>query len=179
MKKISTLALALGISTIGGLVLTQTANADDSKNTEARVTVEAGDLTLTSVNDINFETKKISGEDITIQAVDSEISIQDLRGSSNKGWTLTAKLKEGDFNGLGLKFSPKITSNEKVAIATETGYLNVGGQQVASVSDESIVETEFDTVLNLKPSLNIPAKTKANTYTTTIVWNLASTPETR
>lgn len=179
MKKISTLALALGIFTIGGLVLTQTANADDSKDTTAQVTVEAGNLTLTNVDNIDFGKETIKGKDIDLKSNIGSVSIEDLRGSNSKGWTLTAKLKEGDFNGLGLKFSPTITSNEEVAIATETGYLNVDEQRVASVSDDNIIDTEFDTMLDLNATLNIPAKTKANTYTTTIVWNLASTPETR
>ncbi|MBE9897204.1 hypothetical protein G8C15_18020 [Enterococcus casseliflavus] len=180
MKKISKLALVLGISTIGGLVLAQTTTANaDEQTSNAQVTVKAGELTISQLTDLDFGTETIAGKDIDLTSTNGKVGIEDFRGSSSKGWTLTAKLQDGDFNGLGLKFSPTISANSEVARATETENLNIEGQLVASVDDESIINTEFDTMLDLNASLNIPAKTKANTYTTTIVWNLAATPETR
>lgn len=179
MKKYSTLALTLGITAIGGLVLAQTAYADDSKDTIAKVTVEAGALSLPTVDNIDFGSQTITGEDMELSNKDAKIVINDLRGSSSKGWTLTAKLKEGNFSGMGLKFNPQIITNDEVAVASETQHLNTDLQLVSSIADDKIVNTEFDTSVALGATLNIPAKTKANSYSTTVVWNLAETPETR
>lgn len=57
--------------------------------------------------------------------------------------------------------------------------INSQDQTILIAADETIGLTEFDTEFSFIPVLNIPAKTKANTYSTTIVWNLASTPESR
>lgn len=179
MKKISTLALALGISTIGGLVLTQTANADDSKDTTAQVTVNAGELTLTSVDDIDFGSLEISGEDLIAKASKTALSIEDLRGSSDVGWTLKAKLKDDNFNGMNISFENVEVSTNGQSVKTVSNTLNSQDQTMLIAADETIGLTEFDTNYSFVPVLDIPAKTKANTYTTTIVWNLASTPETR
>lgn len=178
MKKISTLALALGISTVGGLVLTQTANADDSKDTTAQVTVNAGELTITSVDDINFGSLEISGEDLKAKASKTALSIEDLRGSNDVGWTLKAKLKDDNFNGMNISFE-EIEHNNIDSVEIVSNTLNSQDQTMLIAADETIGLTEFDTNYSFVPVLDIPAKTKANTYTTTIVWNLASTPETR
>lgn len=179
MKKISTAALSLGLLTVGGLILTQTAHADSSESTIVNVSVTAGDLTIKNLTNIEFGTHTITGEDINLSSDNAFVDIEDLRGSNSKGWTLTAKLQEGDFNGMGLTFNPEVTANNTVVQATATGNLNTEEQLIASVHDADISNSEFDTSLDLNAKLEIPAKTKAATYTTTVVWNLAATPETK
>ena len=179
LKKVNLLILGLGIIVIGGGSLSKIAHADDSKQTTAQVTIDAGDLTLTNVDNINFGSTTIMGSDIDLFEETATVSIEDFRGSSSKGWTLKAKLQEGDFNGMGLTFSPEITANSNTVLASTTQNLNTEDQSVASVSDDNILDTEFDTSMRLNAALNIPAKTKANSYRTTIVWNLSATPETK
>lgn len=179
LKKNNLLVLSLGFIVIGGLTISQVVNADEEKQTTAKVTINAGDLTLTNVDNIDFGSTTIAGSDVDLSENTATVSIEDFRGSSSKGWTLKAKLQEGNFNGMGLKFTPEITENISIASASATENLNTEDQLIASVSDDDILNTEFDTAMRLNATLNIPAKTKANTYTTTIVWNLAATPETR
>lgn len=179
MKKVFKLALILGIATIGEIISAHAVRADISKETTAQVTVIAGDLSLTKVDNINFGSQKITGSDIELSNNEAKIVIDDLRGASSKGWSLTAKLKEGDFSGIGLKLNPEITHNFDVAKATNTENLNTSPQLVSAIADDKISNTELDTSITLNATLSIPAKTKANSYNTTIVWNLAVTPETR
>lgn len=181
-KNISTLLTVSFLSTFIGLNA-RIAYADDSKNTEASVVVNAGELSIKSVDAIQFKAIKIDGTSHNVTentGTAAKVVIEDFRGSNSKGWTLKAKLKSGDFNGLGLKFAPSILSNTSSATAAaETNNLNTQESLIASVADDKITNTEFDTSIQLNSKLNIPAKTKASTYSTTIVWNLASTPETK
>ncbi|WP_429969550.1 WxL domain-containing protein [Enterococcus sp. AZ179] len=178
MKKISTLVLTLGISTIGGLVLAQTAHADDSATTNAQVAVTAGDLKIISVGDIDFGSQKISGGDLTAKASTTKVSIEDLRGSSDVGWTLKARLNDNSFDGMTFSMEETQISNG-YSVDFGSNEINSQDQTILIAADETIGLTEFDTEFSFIPVLNIPAKTKANTYSTTIVWNLASTPESR
>lgn len=182
MKKMN-LLYGLSLLTVGFGLLNQTVYADDEKSTEAIVTVNPGELTIKSVDGIQFEDVQIDGTDKDIVEKEegkSKVAIEDFRGSNSKGWTLKAKLKTGDFNGLGLKLVPSINSNKNSAVAaTATQNLNNQESLVASVADDKISTTEFDTEIQLNAKLNVPAKTKSNTYKTTIVWNLAATPETK
>ncbi|WP_338350863.1 WxL domain-containing protein [Enterococcus faecalis] len=181
MKKMNVL-LTVGLTTFGAIALGQVAHADDSKDTQASVVVKEGDLSIKNVDDIAFTDIHLDGKAKDVQekeGTQAKVTVEDFRGSSSKGWTLKAKLKEGNFNGLGLKLSPSLNSNkESATTVTETNSLNEEEALVASVADEKIKETEFDTEVQLNAKLNVPEKTKANTYKTTIVWNLAATPET-
>lgn len=182
MKKNYTLFALAALSVTLGLGA-QRVSADDTKNTEASVVVNAGELNIKSADAIQFKAITIDGtsHDVTEKdGTSAKVSLEDFRGSSSKGWTLKAKLKSGDFNGLGLKFAPSVLSNASSATAaSETSNMNTQEALIASVSDDKIPDTEFDTSIQLNSKLNVPAKTKANTYTTTIVWNLAATPETK
>lgn len=182
MKKFSTL-LILGATISGIFVSTEAVKADETKNTQASIIVKAGDLKIKSADSIQFSDVTINGSEQNIvekSGTKSKMVVEDFRGSSSKGWTLKAKLKEGNFNGIGLKLAPSINSNKDVATAAgETQNLNTTESLVASVSDVKVVNTEFDTEIQLNAKMSIPANIKANTYATTIVWNLAATPETK
>ncbi|NSN12211.1 WxL domain-containing protein [Enterococcus faecalis] len=182
MKKLN-LFLVLSMTITGAVALNQTAHADDSKNTNASVVVNPGELKMKTVSDIQFPNVQINGTDQNVdekEGTTAKVAVEDFRGSSSKGWSLKARLKEGNFNGLGLKLVPAINTNKTAAVAAPaTQNLNTQESLVASVADDKIVGSDFDTEVQLNAKLNIPARTKANTYTTTIVWNLAATPETK
>lgn len=176
MKKIS--LVVAGLATIAVLGLGQSAHAEE---TTAQVKVNSGGITISETSNITFEDVTVAKGGATAKETDkSSITIEDLRGSSSKGWTLTAKLKdEENFKGMTLNVAPKIESNGTVATAGSKTSLNSGPQTIATVADDKIVGTEFDTKVSLNATLGVPQEQLANTYTTTIVWNLAEGPGTK
>ncbi|MGC3749219.1 WxL domain-containing protein [Enterococcus faecalis] len=182
MKKIY-LIIVLGFFTLTGMFLEQNVNANESRTTEAKVVVNPGELKFKSVDNIQFEDVKIDGKNKEIfekGTLKAKVSIEDFRGSNSKGWILKAKLKDSNFSGMSLKLLPSINFN-KDAATVESDIPNLNSQEVviASIADNKIMSTEFDTEIQLNASLTIPARIKAATYSTTIVWNLATTPETK
>lgn len=175
MKK-SSLVVA-GLATIGVLGLGQSVHAEE---TTASVLVKSGGIKISDAKNITFNdvTVKKGGTTATEKAK-SSITIEDLRGSSSKGWTLTAKLKDENFKGMGLNVTPKIESNDKVAKPGSSSDLNSQPQTIATVADTDIKTTDFDTNVSLNAKLKVPEKQLATTYTTTIVWNLAEGPGTK
>ena len=175
MKKIS--LVVAGLATIGVLGLGQSAHAEE---TTAQVKVNSGGIKISETSNITFEDVTVAKGGSTAEETDkSSITIEDLRGSSSKGWTLTAKLKDENFKGMTLNVAPKIESNGKVATAGSKTSLNSGPQTIATVADDKIVGTEFDTKVSLNATLDVPEKQLADAYTTTIVWNLAEGPGTK
>lgn len=184
MNKLKLMTVIMGLTT-SGVFFVQNAHAE-VKETEASVVVKGGELSLKSVDNINFTDVKINGKDQDVIEKDNEntpkakLNIEDLRASESKGWSLKAKLKEGNFHGMGLKLAPTITANGQAAeTVKETQNLNTDEQLVASVSDDKVKDSEFDTEMMLNAKLNIPSKTRANSYSTTIVWNLTTSVETK
>ena len=175
MKKIS--LVVAGLATIGVLGLGQSAHAEE---TTAQVKVNSGGIKISEAKNITFEDVTVTKGGSTAEETDkSSITIEDLRGSSSKGWTLTAKLKDKNFDGMNLNVKPKIESNAGVATAGSETILNSDPQTIATVADDKIVGTEFDTKVSLNATLGVPQEQLANTYTTTIVWNLAEGPGTK
>ncbi|MGN5996929.1 WxL domain-containing protein [Enterococcus faecalis] len=175
MKKIS--LVVAGLATIGVLGLGQSAQAEE---TTASVKVTSGGIKISETSNITFEDVTVAKGGSTAEETDkSSITIEDLRGSSSKGWTLTAKLKDENFKGMALNVIPKIESNAGVATAGSKTSLNSAPQTIATVADDKIVGSEFDTNVSLNATLGVPEKQLANTYTTTIVWNLAEGPVTK
>lgn len=175
MKKIS--LVVAGLATIGVLGLGQSAHAEE---TTAQVKVNSGGIKISETSNITFEDVTVAKGGSTAEETDkSSITIEDLRGSSSKGWTLTAKLKDENFKGMTLNVTPKIESNTGVATAGSKASLNSDPQTIATVANDKIMGTEFDTNVSLNATLGVPEKQLANTYTTTIVWNLAEGPETK
>ena len=169
MKKIS---LVVGLATIGVLGLGQSVHAEE---TTASVLVKSGGIKISDTKNINFNDVTVKKGGTTATEKDkSSITIEDLRGSSSKGWTLTAKLKDENFKGMGLNVTTKIESNATVvAKPGSAAYLNSQPQTIATVADADIKKTDFDTNVSLNAKLTVPEKQLATTYTTTIVWNLA------
>lgn len=168
MKKIS---LVVGLATIGVLGLGQSVHAEE---TTASVLVKSGGIKISDTKNINFNDVTVKKGGTTATEKDkSSITIEDLRGSSSKGWTLTAKLKDENFKGMGLNVTQKIESNATVAKPGSAAYLNSQPQTIATVADADIKKTDFDTNVSLNAKLTVPEKQLATTYTTTIVWNLA------
>ncbi|EOH8749938.1 WxL domain-containing protein [Enterococcus faecalis] len=175
MKKIS--LVVVGLATIGVLGLGQSAHAEE---TTAQVKVNSGGIKISEAKNITFEDVTVAKGGSTAKETDkSSVTIEDLRGSSSKGWTLTAKLKDENFKGMALNVIPKIESNAGVATGGSKTSLNSAPQTIATVADDKIVGTEFDTNVSLNATLGVPEKQLANTYTTTIVWNLAEGPVTK
>lgn len=175
MKKIN--LVVAGLATIGVLGLGQSAHAEE---TTAKVKVNPGGLQILEASNIEFGEIEVSKEGVTIEEEEaSSISIEDLRGASSKGWTLTAKFKDTTFDGMALNVTPKIESNAGTATAGSKGKLSETPITIAEVADDKIVGTELDTKVSLNATLDIPAGKLANTYTTTIVWNLAEGPGTK
>ncbi|MET1943966.1 WxL domain-containing protein [Enterococcus faecalis] len=175
MKKIS---LVLGLATIGALGLGQSAQAEE---TTASVKVNSGGIKISEATDITFNDVTVAkgGSIGTTEKDKSSITIEDLRGSSSKGWTLTAKLKDKNFDGMALNVKPKIESNAGKATAGSETSLNSDPQTIAAVADDKIVGTEFDTKVSLNATLDVPETQLESTYTTTIVWNLSEGPGTK
>ncbi|MDG6120830.1 WxL domain-containing protein [Lactococcus formosensis] len=180
MKKVN-LAVA-GLVALGTVAFVPSVNAAENQSgeTTSSVEVKPGMLTIKEFPEsIAFESQTITGKDMTAkESEESSISIEDLRGSSSKGWSLNASLKgEENFKGMALTLSPEITANGDVATSTEQ-TLNSKGQPIVTVADGDITKTDFDTSMKLHAKLDIPAKQLANTYSTTIVWNLTEGPGT-
>lgn len=175
MKKIS--LVVAGLATIGVLGLGQSAHAEE---TTAQVKVNSGGIKISDAKNITFEDVIVAKGGSTATEKDkSSITIEDLRGSSSKGWTLTAKLKDENFKGMVLNVAPKIESNSTVAKPGSSADLNSQPQTIATVADTDIKTTEFDTNVSLNAKLTVPEKQLATTYTTTIVWNLSEGPGTK
>ncbi|EGO6697935.1 hypothetical protein GP419_002622 [Enterococcus faecalis] len=175
MKKSS--LLVAGLATIGVLGLGQSAYAEE---TTAQVKVISGGIKISETENITFNDVTVKKGGTTATEKDkSSITIEDLRGSSSKGWTLTAKLKDENFKGMGLNVTPKIESNATVAKPGSAADLNSQPQTIATVADADIKTTDFDTKVSLNATLSVPEKQLATTYTTTIVWNLAEGPGTK
>ncbi|HGW2895121.1 TPA: WxL domain-containing protein [Enterococcus faecalis] len=177
MKKIS--LVVVGLATIGVLGLGQSAHAEE---TTAEVKVISAGIKIIEASDIDFGEIQVSKDGVTVEEEEAEassISIEDLRGESSKGWTLTAKLKDTTFDGMLLNVTPKIESNAGKATAGSKGSLSATPLTIAEVADDKIVGTELDTKVSLNATLDIPGGKLANTYTTTIVWNLAEGPGTK
>lgn len=174
MKKIS--LVVAGLATIGVFGLGQSVHAEE---TTASVLVKSGEIRISDTKNITFNDVTVKkGGTIATEKDKSSITIEDLRGSSSKGWTLTAKLKDENFNGMGLNVSPKIESNSTVAKPGSSADLNSQPQTIATVEDTDITTTDFDTNVSLNAKLTVPEKQLATTYTTTIVWNLSEGPGT-
>lgn len=175
MKKIN--LVVVGLATIGALGLGQSVHAEE---TTASVLVKSGGIKISETKNITFNDVTVKKGGTTATEKDkSSIAIEDLRGSSSKGWTLTAKLKDENFKGMGLNVTPKIESNAAVAKAGSAAALNSQPQTIATVADADIKTTDFDTNVSLNANLTVPEKQLATTYTTTIVWNLAEGPGTK
>lgn len=175
MKKIS--LVVVGLATIGALGLGQSAHAEE---TTAQVKVNSGGIKIAEAENITFEDVTVSKSGSTAaEEGNSSITIEDLRGSSSKGWILTAKLKDENFKGMGLNINPKIESNTEVAQAGENTTLNLQGKTIAYVADADIATTDFDTNVSFNATLDVPAEQLEGSYTTTIVWNLAEGPGTK
>ncbi|MGX7173944.1 WxL domain-containing protein [Enterococcus ratti] len=182
MKKINLVGVVcLGAIIIGGVMQNQMVHAD-SKSTQARVVVNPGQLSIKSADNLVFADIQIDGTDHVVhepEGTNAKVTVEDFRGTTSKGWTLKAKLSEGNFNGLGLKLTPALNTNTEVAtVATNTSNLNNQDQLIASIDNDRIANSDFETEILLNATLNIPKNTKVNTYTTTIIWNLAEGPET-
>ncbi|WP_317946584.1 WxL domain-containing protein [Carnobacterium maltaromaticum] len=174
MKKIS--LAVVGFVTIGVLGLGKSVYA---KETTASVLVKSDGIKISETKNITFNDVTVKkGVTTVIEKDKSSITIEDLRGSSSQGWTLTAKLNDENFKGMRLNFTPKIESNATVAQAGSSVDLNYQPQTIATVADTDIKTTDFDTNVSLNGKLTVPEKQLATTYTTTIVWNLAEGPGT-
>lgn len=175
MKKFS--LVVASVATVGVLGLGQTVHADD---TTASVVVKSGGIKISQAQNITFNDVTVTKGGTTAEEKDkSSITIEDLRGSSSKGWTLTAKLKDENFKGMGLNITPKIESNATVAKAGTAADLNSQPVTIATVADADVKTTDFDTNISLNAKLTVPEKQLADTYSTTIVWNLAEGPGTK
>lgn len=175
MKKIN--LVVVGLATIGAMGLGQSVHAEE---TTASVLVKSGGIIISETKNITFNDVTVKKGGTTATEKDkSSIAIEDLRGSSSKGWTLTAKLKDENFKGMGLNVTPKIESNTTVAKAGSAADLNSQPQTIATVADADIKTTDFDTNVSLNAKLTVPENQLATTYTTTIVWNLAEGPGTK
>lgn len=172
MKKIS--IVAVGFVTVGVLRLGDIAYAEE---TTASVKVNSGGIKISEIKNITFNDVTVrKGGLIATEKDRSSVSVEDLRGQNSKGWTLTAKLKDENFKGMELNVAPKVESNTNAAKAGAAANLNSQSQKIASIADMDIKTTEFDTNVSLNVKLNIPEKQLANTYTTTIVWDLVEGP---
>ncbi|MGF1919616.1 hypothetical protein, partial [Enterococcus faecalis] len=91
---------------------------------------------------------------------------------------MTVKLGDANFadNGIGLTFSPQVTTNVESATSSKAFALNNESQQLASVANDAVRYSDVSTAVRLHASLNIPNTTKATTYTTTLVWNVVAQP---
>lgn len=176
MKKIN--LVVAGLATIGVLGLGQSAHA--AEETTAQVKVNSGGIKILEAKNITFNDVTVAKGGSTATEKDkSSVTIEDLRGSSSKGWTLTAKLKDENFKGMGLNVAPKIESNNTVAKPGTAANLGSTAQTIATVADADVKTTEFDTNISMNAKLTVPEKQLAKTYTTTIVWNLAEGPGTK
>lgn len=186
MKKINLAAAVLGTITMGGLVSGLTAQADTlTGQTTTSLTVKPGTLDLTPSQTINFDDVTIKREDQTIKEKDaSKVAISDLRGSIDAGWTLKVKKTDAKDGGFGAKEDRGVDislapSSEKEYVTSAAEFtVNTEEQKVAEITGAKIQESDFDTEVALGANLHISSKTFAQTYKTTLTWNLTAGPET-
>lgn len=185
MKKVSLACLAclaLGVNVIGSSA--SIGQADTlSGNSDTSVKINPGPLDLAPDKTIAFDDITINGKEQSVNEKEkSKVNISDLRGSMDTGWTLKVKKVDGKSDGFGEKKSRGIDislSPTSVAYVTpaKSFVVNDIEQTVASISTENIKNTEFNTSIGLGAKLEISEKAFAQTYKTTLVWNLTTGPE--
>lgn len=188
-KSVITLFSALLVSSAVA-VNANTVNAaktNDGKNSTASITINPGDLSIAQADNIDFGTITLDGttkSDIkpvkTDQSPDNPtITVNDYRGSNNKGWSLTAKLSTTDNNfantGIDMKFTPSKGDNVK-NVDTFSRTLSKDANLIAQVTDNNvkIQETSLQSLINLNPTLNVPSYARAGEFKATVVWSLTS-----
>lgn len=186
MRKISLACLVLGTVIVGGICSSTLVQAADTLagDTTTSVKVNPGPLVVKPDKTITFEDITIKDEDQKIdEKTKSKVDISDLRGSIDTGWTLKVKKIDDDKDGFGNKSDRGIdihltpTSVDYVS-AAESFTVNDKEQKVASISQEKIKDTEHNTSVALGAQLNISKDAYAQTYKTTLMWNLTAGPET-
>ncbi|ECR3484787.1 TPA: hypothetical protein P0372_000628 [Listeria innocua] len=184
MKKISLAFLVLGTVTVGGVFSSTLVQADTlAGDTTTSVKVNPGPLDMKPDQTIAFEDVTITGKEQSInEKTESKVDISDLRGSIDTGWTLKVKKIDGETDGFGNKANRGIDvsltpTSAGYVTAAESFIVNDKEQLVASISKENIQQTEIETSIALGAKLNISEKAFAQTYKTTLSWNLTAGPE--
>ncbi|CAD5896748.1 conserved exported hypothetical protein [Carnobacterium maltaromaticum] len=177
MRKTS--IITIGMSILGGIVLgsfAPTIEAASLENSQASVNILGGDLSMTEVDDINFDDIEIDGKDHINDGNDISIKFSDYRGSAAEGFELKVKSDKSFANkGLLLELSPKSINNEQAIIASRF-ELTDEFHQVAVGEKEVISGEATDYDMAVGTHLFADKTTKAGTYQTVLTWDLSATP---
>lgn len=178
-------------------VFTETAAQTASAKSTAQFTVEAGQLTLKEVPDLNFGTAKpetiVNGGSQFLDVNNAgKLIVSDMRGTGS-GWSLSASMNpvfaSGDSKLNGLSMTLKATGNNSF-FDPKNQHLNLKGINISDTST-SVVSTNADnngvgdTTFNLNADdsaiLNFPAATNSiftakAAYQSDVTWTLGATP---
>lgn len=170
-------ATVLGLATfaISSNVHADTAKAGDTiasgttTDTNANLTVEAGTLSFTKPDDVNFKNAKVQ-EVYAKGYTDSKsnsTTITDFLGDKGT-WSLTASAS--GFNDAALSTDQASTlSVNGIALTTDAQSVKTG-----SIADSKT--PTFDTPLTYDLTIKETTMLHAGNFTNTITWNLANTP---
>ncbi|MGK0607273.1 hypothetical protein [Enterococcus gilvus] len=169
MKKIIVSTALLVVLMGTALFIQAPVHAADTNKTDANITVNGGGLNIDELGKIDFQAITLNGEEQTSQPTtpkDPALTIHDYRGKTD-GWNLQASYEKDKAlsGGLTLHIAPT-TDQKGTATPVDIGPDSVEIYDVAA-SDPS----NLDTTLKLSPTIKVPAKTPAASYTGTIVWN--------
>lgn len=188
-KSVITLFSALLVSSAVAVNANNNVNAaqtKDTKNSTASITIKPGDLSIVKpAEDITFSDIVWNGQTNTVSGNNTSVTVGDYRGSVNRGWSLKVNKNEptdGFKNGIELSFLASTTARN---IATKTDKLTVSYDpiEVAYANLNNIQNTDLTSLINLSPSLTVPGNIRIGNddlnkgYQTTLVWSLATTPE--
>ncbi|WP_429976083.1 hypothetical protein [Enterococcus sp. DIV0086] len=144
-------------------------HAAESNKTEANITVNGGGLNIDALGKIDFEAITLNGQEQTSQPTDPKtpaLNIHDYRGKAT-GWYLQANYEKNKALGEGLTLHVAPTTEQK---GTATP-IDIGEDAMTFYKLDAADPSNPDTTLTLSPTIKVPAKTPAKSYTGTIVWN--------
>ncbi|WP_313310047.1 WxL domain-containing protein [Lactococcus taiwanensis] len=189
---------ANGNTTVGSdqPVLPAIADPSASLNSTAKFTVEAGQLTLKEVPDLNFGAAKpeiiVNGGSQDLDDKNAgKLIVSDMRGTGS-GWSLSASMNSEFTSGTskleGLSLTLAATGSNTFLGSDKTLYLNGTTKSDTQTSvfsakkyeDSGVVgETTFKLNTSKSASLNFPEKTNSTftanaSYQSTVTWTLVA-----
>ncbi|MEJ6348927.1 WxL domain-containing protein [Holzapfeliella sp. He02] len=176
IKLFSALLVSNAVAVTGNLNKVDAADTtgDTGKNSTASIQINAGNLEIADKKDITFSPVTLNGQNHNNHQENSNsfIKINDFRGATT-GWKLSVT-SDNRFtdNGINLYFNPK-ADNSNVKTDSQNLLINNEAQNVAYMGSANR-ETPLTSQINLNAYLNIPANARANSYETTLTWNLTS-----
>lgn len=189
MKKytllLSSLLTVASLSAVSGQAFAAVATDGQSGTSKVTATLTEGSLKLTAVPDLDFGTKEITDQALTMdQTADGTVSVSDSRGTG-AGYTvdvaLTTPFTSGthtlagstltlkNANGTSQNNDGKTVSDTKDAVLTDTSAKNI----ITAAKDQGMGNWDYNIS---KSTLNVLSGAYAGKYEGELTWTLKASP---